>query len=313
MSEYTEEQYQKEHGVISTPFSDENLKNAGFNLLSISYGIVGQDEAKEILEMELTLRAKIDQPQKIIILEGFMGSGKTTLVNAICHEFEKKFPDTFIYQSVNSSSFTRGIDSSAPIEIFYMNILKNPKKRIIFIDEADELFTTRTTGSYIRGSRTTILIEKMNLEIPNILYILATNRPKVIDGAIISRCFDKIYCNLPSGAEIEKIIDMKMPFFSADQKKIIFENTRNIKNISGRDIFQLSQKFKTILQYNEVMGKPKTISNIEIVTAVFRLINSKKNMRNDYLAESEKDNDSETLIIPRKRRKSLKLNEIQEG
>ncbi len=61
--------------------------------------IVEMYEAKNALINDLTLRAISNRPQKMVLLEGASGVGKTTLVNAIMEHFQEKYPDRFVFNA----------------------------------------------------------------------------------------------------------------------------------------------------------------------------------------------------------------------
>lgn len=248
-----------------------------------TYGIVGQDEAKTSLEDNLRLMEVADQPQKIILLEGPQGTGKTTIVKAVCGSFVSKNPDKFLFIEKGISDYTEGIHTSKAIDKEWSKLENTGKKQVLFIDEAEEVLITRGKGTHIRAERTNTLTRKLNLEIPNLLIILATNRPIEIDSAIRGRCMDRIKCELPTHEELKEIIDLHMPYLDDHRRSVLHESMINTDRIfNGRDIKQLSNKIQTKMQLAELDGKPE-LSTEDIVCAFLQLERSKRRLKDDYL------------------------------
>lgn len=249
------------------------------------YGIVGQDDAKMALEDNLRLRATKNQPQKIILLEGFPGTGKSTLISEMCKKYLNKYPDRFEYITWGVSDLTAHVGTtSIKINEAWEKLSVSDKSKIVFIDEADEVLQTRKTTGNIRNERTTSIILKLGENMNNLLVICASNRPKMIDASILDRCEERINCDLPTPAELKKIIDLHMDYLSEDLKIILhgFMTQSNYK-INGRDIKNLSNKLKTKLELKELDNIEPIILHEDISLVYEQLERSKRKLKMDYL------------------------------
>lgn len=263
--------------------------NISINALKVyknthSYGIVGQHEAKQVLEDNLKLMALSEQPQKIISLEGAQGTGKTTLIESICREYRDKYPDKLVYTKAGISDLTEGIHTSAKIDRFWLKLSTCNKPQILFIDEADEVLITRMKGTHIRGERTTTIITKLNLNIKNLLIILATNRPGVIDPAIKGRIMERVECTLPTHEEMIDIISLHLPFLDESMKTYLTSYTETSNALfNGRDIYMLSNKLKAKIELHKLAGEPEIITDMELIEAFGHIERSKRKLNVDYL------------------------------
>lgn len=251
---------------------------------NIDYGIVGQNEAKQSLEENIKLLALLDQPQKIILLEGAQGTGKTTLIEAICSKFIKLYPGRFTYTKAGISDLTEGIHTSKRIDHFWDKLEQCKGHQILVIDEAEEVLITRSKGTHIRNERTNTITLKLNKNIPNLLIIFASNSPKMIDPAIKGRIMDRIECTLPNHNEMKAIIDLHIPFIDENKRAILHKYISESDQLfNGRDIFLLSQKVQTRISLNRLEGKSEILNDAEICNAFYHIEQSKRKLDIDYL------------------------------
>lgn len=261
-----------------------------------SYNIVGQVDAKTALEDNLRLRAIKNQDQKIILLEGPTGTGKTTLTQAVIKDYMKRFPGRFEYISLGISDLTAHVGTtSTKIDDVWNkldHLTQSGKSIIVYIDEAEEVLMTRKTVGNIRNERTTSIILKLNKNIPNVLFILITNRPKMIDAAILDRCEERINCDFPTEYELRMIIKMHT-------KDILKENVIDILHdhmihssykFNGRDIYGLSNKLKTKLELKALDNKELLITPMDIIQAFEQMERSKRKLKADYLDDGSDNN-----------------------
>ncbi|MBU1082446.1 MAG: AAA family ATPase [Spirochaetes bacterium] len=249
--------------------------------------IVGLEEAKEIINRDIRLRASTETKQKLILLEGPSGVAKTTLIEAIIKENILKYPDIFEFYRVDTTTLTVHVTTTAKlIKEFFNEMRLNKKKIILFIDEADECLRSRLNAGAIATERTSNIMKQLNIEIPNLYIICATNRPKMIDRAILERFQSRVNCPIPTKEELRKIIDLHMPFLKEDYKHSIHNYLTNSSyNWSGRDIYTLSNTFSEIIQLNR-LDEPNYVITPEVISLeVERKSNSKKHLKDDYLED----------------------------
>lgn len=262
-------------------------------IIDDTYDIIGQKDAKIALEDNLRLRAVKDQGQKIILLEGPTGTGKSTLTESIINHFKNKYPDRFEHVSLGISDLTAHVGTtSTKIDEAWDKLKKSGKSTILLIDEADEVLMTRRTVGNIRNERTTSIILKLNKNIPNLLIILITNRPKMIDAAILDRCEERINCDFPTEHELRLIIDMHMKCLVNDEVRDILHRymIKSSYKFNGRDILGLSNKLKTKLELKALDNKEIEITARDISLVFEQLERSKRKLKADYLDDGSDNN-----------------------
>lgn len=249
--------------------------------------IIELDEAKECLIQDLTLRAVSDRPQKMILLEGVSGCGKTTLIKAAVEHFKEKYPNRFEYMEVKTSDVTEHVTTTAKkITHLFTRIRELHKPVIMFVDEADDIFASRMNAGHIKSERTTSLMLELNNEIPNLLIIAATNRPRRIDRAVLERFTERINCPYPTNEGIKKLIDLHLPFIDEKlrnslQKLMICSGL----NWSGRDMELMAEKLLTYRDFKKLTNPAYELSVEDVAHQYDLRINSKKHLKDDYLEE----------------------------
>ncbi len=178
------------------------------------------------------------EPPKGILLYGPPGCGKTLLARAIATESEANF---ISIKGPEILSKWVGESEKAIREIFRKARMASPA--IIFLDEVDAIVPRRGVG-YSNGGVTQRMVSQLLTEMDGLLalqtvvVIAATNRPDILDPALIRPGrFDRlIYVPAPnkeSRLEILKIYTKKMPL----DKEIDFVYIqKNTEGYSGADL-----------------------------------------------------------------------------
>ncbi len=249
--------------------------------------IVGLQEAKEVLMDDLNLRAIGNRPQKMILLEGASGGGKTTLVKAIADHYIMKYPDRFQYIEIGINETTEHVTStSKKITHLYSRIREANKPTILFLDEADTVFASRLNAGHIREERTSSLMRELNDPIPNLYIICCTNRPKRIDRAVLERFAERVNCPMPNSEEIRQMVDLHLQILDERLRKILYDYIITSDYYwSGRDFEHFEDKLTTKRDVFRI-DNPSYEIDASLVSRVFdSVVNSKKHLKDDYLEE----------------------------
>jgi len=176
-------------------------------------------------------------PPKGILLHGPPGCGKTLLAMAVATESQANFisirgPEVF--------SKWVGESEKAIREIFRKARMAAPS--IIFFDEFDSLVPSRGMGGDSRVTERVIsqLLTEIDglLTLQNVLVIAATNRPDLIDPAVLrpGRFDRRVYVPPPDEAARLKILEIKTESMPLDESVDIKDLTRRMGGYSGADI-----------------------------------------------------------------------------
>ncbi len=221
-----------------------------------------KQELKEAVEWPMKYSLLFKQsgahPPKGILLYGAPGTGKTLLAKAVATESEANFI------SVKGPEFLSkwvGESEKAVRETFRK--AKQAAPCIIFFDEIDSITPTRGTGSDSHVTERVIsqmLSEIDGLEeLHNITVIAATNRPDIIDPALLrpGRIDRLIYITPPdrdSRYEIFKVHTAKTPLDSDVDLNALADDT---DGFTGADIASVCNE-ATMLAIREYVnsGKP---------------------------------------------------------
>ncbi len=252
--------------------------------------IVGLEKAKQMLSDDIILRAISDRPQKMVLLEGASGGGKTTLVHAIVNHFQTKYPNRFQYIEIGITDLTEHVSSTAKkINHLFAKIRDATKPTILFIDEADTIFASRMNAGHIKEERTSTLMIELNKPIQNLYIICATNRPGRIDRAVLERFAERVNCPYPSSTELKQIIDLHLQILESRQREILYNSVLSTPqyNWSGRDFDTLEDKFLTRRDVVRI-EKPDYQIDSNLVCEVFdSMVDSKCHLKFDYLDEEK--------------------------
>lgn len=221
-----------------------------------------KEELREAVEWPLKypdLFAQLNAtPPKGLLLYGPPGTGKTLLAKAVAHESESNFISVKGPELLNKFV---GESEKAVREIFRKARQASPC--IIFFDEVDSVAPTR--GSSLGDSNVTervisqFLTEMDGLEeLRNVVIIAATNRPDIIDSALLRPGrFDRLLFvpppDLEARKQIFKIHTRKTPL--ADDVNLD-ELARKTDGYTGADIASLANT-GVMLALREHISKAK--------------------------------------------------------
>ncbi len=261
-------------GVIADSFSGEKIYEISEKLTQIKGldSVAGMKELKNLLYNEVIeplrnpekfKKFKISIPNGILLF-GPPGCGKTYIVKKLAEELGYSFIE--LNPSSVASPYIHGAVSNIG-KVFEMARLQAPS--IIFIDEIEGLLPKREDlGSHADTKKEEInefLLQLNNSSESNVLVVGATNRPSIIDSAILrsGRMDKRIYVGPPdyeSRKELFKLSLLGRPF---DNKINLDKLAKVTENYVSSDISLIvNQSARNALQNNQEYITEENILNI---------------------------------------------------
>lgn len=205
--------------------------------------IKGNEEALEALKD--AIRAPVEEKElyelydmtmpKGALLSGPPGCGKTMFAKAAAHEMSKLYDSEVEMISISGSSIQApfvGVTEKYIQAIFafarqYRKVKGHPL--LVFIDEAEVLFPDRTgrvrkVAPWEESQVATFLAEMDGMEECGAFVLLASNRPEVIDSALLrdGRCDFKIKVERPNVEALEAILKRNFAgIFTAEKEETL--------------------------------------------------------------------------------------------
>ena len=233
--------------------------------------VAGLDEVKEALleAIQLPLLHEEDmkdyevKPSKGILLFGPPGTGKTLIVKAAASELEASF------QTLSAADvMQKGYTGAVTIIKETFNRARENTPSIIFVDEIETFAPARgvSASSEIIGQFLTEMDGIKGMQ--GVVVIAATNRPKLMDPAIMRPGrFDKIFYIPPPEEEgREAIFAIHLGKFAKDvDLKKLAEIT---PGFSGADIASVCQSAKMKALRTKIKGKATPITTAQLVNII---------------------------------------------
>lgn len=214
-----------------------------------------------LLHEDLMKQYKV-RPSKGILLYGPPGTGKTLIAKAASSELNASF------QSLSGADLMkRGYLQAVNVLRELFNRARENTPAIIFLDEVDTFAPSRG-----RGGATEITGQLLNemdgmKKTKGVVVIAATNRPEVLDPAIMRPGrFDKIFYIPPPDTETrKKVFEIHLGEFAAgvDLSKL----AEMTPHFTGADIASICQEAKMMALRAKIAGKKKAITT-EMVAAI---------------------------------------------
>ena len=229
-----------------------------------------REELKEIVTFLKNPQLLIDlgaKTPKGVLLVGPPGTGKTLLARAIAGEANVPF------FSISASEFVEmfvGVGAGRVRDLFKSAKSKSPC--IVFIDEIDSIGRQRGAGigggNDEREQTLNQLLTEMDGFAPNsgVIVISATNRPDVLDGALIrpGRFDRRIYISLPDRNARYKILSVHARTKPLSDSVKLMEWASKTPGFSGADL----QNFLNEAAIHAARNEKSNIDNIDLDAAL---------------------------------------------
>lgn len=213
-------------------------------------------------------------PPKGLMLYGPPGTGKTLRVKALASEANA----TFI--CVKSSDIVgKWLGSTEKNMKELLDYANKNTPAILYFDEADQL-GRRDEGTHQAIQRAvSLLLDQMDgIETRDgVLYVFSTNRPNLIDAALLSRISRKVEVPLPEEGDREKIFRIHAKKAQAHAKRQLFEKNLDYHRLaqstngkSGRDISEMVRETLERKAIEEIRTRipPALVSTEEILDSI---------------------------------------------
>jgi len=271
---------QTEKGAIQAfSFGKANIKFFTPNKDSITFkDVAGVKEAKEelaeVVEFLKNPKKFQDLGAKIprgVLMVGAPGSGKTLLARAVAGEAQAPF------FHVSASEFVEmfvGVGASRVRDLFALAKKMSPS--IIFIDEMDAF--GRERGSGLGGGHdereqtlNQILVEMDGFDrSTNVIVIAATNRPDVLDQALLrpGRFDRRVVLDLPSINDREEILKIHAKDKTLEKDVNLRQVAERTPGFSGAELANLMNEAAILA----AKRNQKSIANTDILESIEKVI-----------------------------------------
>jgi proteasome regulatory subunit len=228
---------------------------------------------------------------KSILLIGKPGTGKTHMVKALSNEY-----DAEIFMINGPQLVEKFIGEGAKkVKRLYEQARDSEKPAIVFIDEVDavakkRLDERRHGGEEVERTMSQLLSELDGLdneEDSDVISILATNKPDVMDPALLNRC-NAIEVPVPSTEAKEEI-------FQVHTRKLDLDGDVDLgmlaaemeEDYTGRDIEQVVRQAAVNSLERTDNASEAEVQTGDFMTAIQELREGNIGMEKDFLSEEQ--------------------------
>jgi ATPase family AAA domain-containing protein 1 len=213
-----------------------------------------------------------------VLLYGPPGTGKTLLARALAKEINGYFLDVRV-----EKLFTKWVGDSEKLASAVFSLARKLSPCVIFVDEIDALLSTRneSDSAVYTHAKTIFLTNWDGLlqngqagtsgEAPKILVVGATNRPNILDDAIVRRMPIRIEVGLPDVPARRDILSILLEKELNDNKdagKILSAVALRTERFTGSDLRELCRvtamaPLRRLIRKEVTVLPPLTLSDFD--------------------------------------------------
>ncbi|KAK6947984.1 ATPase, AAA-type, core [Dillenia turbinata] len=213
---------------------------------------------------ELFSRGKLLGPPKGVLLYGPPGTGKTLLAKAIAKESGALFINVTI-----SNLMSKWFGDASKLVAAIFSLAYKIQPAIIFIDEADSFLAQRRTPEH--EALTNMKTEFMSLwdgfttdKNARVMVLAATNRPSVLDEAILRRFSQVFEIGRPNRSDKEKILKVILKGEKIEEN-INFDYIAGLcEGYTGSDLLELCKQAAYMPIRDFLSDEKKGRSSLEV-------------------------------------------------
>lgn len=262
----------------------------------------GLDDIIEIMKKNIGVQLDADKRaaaeqwgidvDKSLLMIGRPGTGKTMLAKALANEF-----DAEIF-TINAPQLVEKFigEGAKKIKKLYSQASYADKPAIVFIDEIDAIAKSRDEdrrhgGEEVERTMSQLLSELDGLDREegdqNVVSIFATNKPSVLDPAVVNRC-SAIEVPVPDA-------DAKEDIFKIHTRRLPLEDGIDFAELvehleaedTGRDIAQICKQAGIAALYRSPSVEDATVTLQDFQEAIGDMQEGKLGMEKDFLLADE--------------------------
>lgn len=265
----------------------------------------GLEEVIEILRRNVGVRLS-EEKEKVMndwnismdrsmMLVGPPGTGKTLLVKALANEY-----DAEIFMVNGPQLVEKFIGEGAKkVRRLYRQARNSDKPSIIFIDEIDSITKRRKSNKRLGGEEVERTMSQLlseldgvdkGTEAEDVISIFATNRPSVVDPAVMNRC-SAIEVDIPDRRAKKEIFQVHSRHLDVAEDVDFDELLSSMpEDSTGRDIERICKQAAVSAIHSGRDGDPE-VTTEEFMEAVKDLESGLIGMEKDFINNFEAPNE----------------------
>ncbi|WPH04085.1 AAA-domain-containing protein, protein [Acrodontium crateriforme] len=191
-----------------------------------------------------------------LLLYGPPGTGKTLLAKAVAKESAAT-----VLEVSGAQIYEKYVGEGEKMVRAVFSLAKKLSPCIVFIDEADALFTARTSGGGSRNTHREIINQFLRewdgMDDNGVFMMVATNRPFDLDDAVLRRLPRRLLVDLPVAKDRESILGIHLKGEQLDERVKLEELAQQTPLYSGSDLKNLcvAAALAAVREENDLVAK----------------------------------------------------------